>query len=161
MGAPWIWLWTNPPHTLSSYLPFLPQLCLPSLSSTCMHIVKQPLHPSHLFPSPHSTPFLSSNEDTYVPPPHTPCENSQPGSPNASLGRYKKVGVFFRNMSSPAEQKTSRGPLLAPSRFHSKEWVREWCLVGTNLPRKMQLNCRCKGCVLHAIKPEWKIGVRS
>lgn len=34
---------------------------------------------------------------------HPPCENSQPGSPNASSGSYKKVDVFFRNASSPAE----------------------------------------------------------
>lgn len=69
----------------------------------CIHIVRQ--HPPHLSPVPaglqaahtpvQSSDFLSS---------HTPCRNCQPGSPNASLGSYKKVDVFFRNTSSAAEQ---------------------------------------------------------
>lgn len=67
-----------------------------------IHLVRRPLRPPHPSPVPAGlqaahTPFLPS--DT-----HTPCGNRQPGSPNASLGSCKKVDVFFRNTSSPAEQ---------------------------------------------------------
>lgn len=91
--------------------------------------------------------------------PHTLCKTSQPGSLNVNLGSYKKVDVFFRNTSSPTEQNFKGGTFCSLS--FPLQRVLERCLMGTSLPREMQLSCCRKGCVLHAIKPECESRVRS
>lgn len=96
--------YTSSSHAVFICLPLFAQLCFPSPCSPCMHIVKHLWCPPCLSPQPRRS---TACKHTFLiikrrcaPPPR---KNRQPGSPNASSGSYKKVDVFVRNASSPAE----------------------------------------------------------